>query len=215
MVSMVMENLLSLKSWQMIPPDTTVPPFTFDKSKNFSVFIVPQELPILEGVSLSDYFFEFYPKFKAIKQQLDQINLKLTSGDGNFDSLVSQQTQLYDELNKMGEDRIYNSYLSYLKFFGLTDFSQTMMDFSGGEQRKVGLALGLSAPHELILWDEPTNHLDLETIDIFEEELLNSNKTFMIISHDRSLLNSVVDRIIHIQHGKIKFCRHLFIYLDF
>ncbi|MBI2521863.1 MAG: ABC-F family ATP-binding cassette domain-containing protein [Bdellovibrio sp.] len=200
----------------VIPPDTTVPPFSFDKNKNFSVFIVPQELPILEGVSLSDYFFEFYPEFKIIKQQLDQINIKLTSGNDDFDSLLAKQTQLYEELNKKGEDRIYNSYLSYLKFFGLTDHTQTMSDFSGGEQRKVGLALGLSAPHELILWDEPTNHLDLETIDVFEDELLNSKKTFMIISHDRSLLNNVVDRIIHIQNGKIKsFVGTYLAYLDF
>ncbi|HAZ14651.1 MAG: hypothetical protein A2X86_06185 [Bdellovibrionales bacterium GWA2_49_15] len=200
----------------LIPPDTTVPPFTYDKSKGFSVFVVPQELPILEGVSLADYFFEFYPEFKAIKQQLDEINHKLTSGDGDFDSLISKQTHLYDELNKKGEDRIFNSYLSYLKFFGLTDYTQTMTAFSGGEQRKVGLALGLSAPHDLILWDEPTNHLDLDTIDIFEEELLNCKKTFMVISHDRSLLNSVVDRIIHIQNGKIRsFVGTYLAYLDF
>ncbi len=200
----------------LIPPDTTVPPFTFDKSKNFSVFYVPQELPILDGVTLADYFFEFYPTFKEIKLQLDQINHKLTTGEGNFDALVAKQTHLYEELDKLGEDRIYNSYLSYLKFFGLSDPTQTMTDFSGGEQRKVGLALGLSAPHQLILWDEPTNHLDLETIDIFEDELLNCQKTFMIISHDRSLLNSVVDRIIHIQHGKIKsFVGTYMAYLDY
>src|SRR5690606_31981309 len=52
--------------------------------------------------------------------------------------------------------------------------------------------------------DEPTNHLDLETIQDFEDELQSSKKTFMIISHDRSLLNNVVDRIIHIQQGKLR-----------
>jgi len=79
-----------------------------------------------------------------------------------------------------------------------------MASLSGGEQRKVALSLGLSAPQELILWDEPTNHLDLETIQDFEDELQSSRKTFMIISHDRSLLNNVVDRIIHIQQGKLR-----------
>src|SRR5690606_6087396 len=58
-------------------------------------------------------------------------------------------------------------------------------------------------PHAVILWDEPTNHLDLETIQRFEEELQNLKKTYMIISHDRSLLNNVVERIVHIQNGKL------------
>jgi ATP-binding cassette subfamily F protein uup len=93
--------------------------------------------------------------------------------------------------------------MSYLKFFGMENFERNMSSLSGGEQRKVVLALGLSAPQELILWDEPTNHLDLETIQDFEEELQASRKTFMMISHDRSLLTNVVDRILHIQRGKL------------
>jgi ATP-binding cassette subfamily F protein uup len=46
--------------------------------------------------------------------------------------------------------------------------------------------------------------LDLETIQDFEEELQASRKTFMMISHDRSLLTNVVDRILHIQRGKLR-----------
>jgi len=188
----------------LIPADTSIPAFLFDKNKQFSIFLVPQELPIIKGVNLNDYFFEFYPEFKKRKIRLDSIEQRLTDQDSNFDALIHEQTQIYDELAEMGEDKIYNQYLSYLKYFGLSNFDRNIFELSGGEQRKVALSLGLSAPHQIVLWDEPTNHLDLETIQIFEEELQNSNKTYMIISHDRSLLNNVVDRIVHIQHGKIK-----------
>jgi ATP-binding cassette subfamily F protein uup len=185
-------------------PDTTVPPFIYDKNKDFSFFYVPQELINLDQWDMENYFFEFHPELKKLKIRLDKINEDLGAGEGNFDKLIAEQGKIYDELHKLGEDKLHAQYISYLKFFGLENFDRQMSSLSGGEQRKVALSLGLSAPQELILWDEPTNHLDLETIQDFEEELQGSRKTFMIISHDRSLLNNVVDRIIHIQRGKLR-----------
>ena len=188
----------------LVKPDTTVPPFIYDKNKDFSYFYVPQELTNLSDWTIENYFFEFHPEMKVLKIRLDKINEMLGTGEGNFDKLINEQSHIYEELHKLGEDKVHAQYMSYLKFFGMENFERNMSSLSGGEQRKVVLALGLSAPQELILWDEPTNHLDLETIQDFEEELQASRKTFMIISHDRSLLTNVVDRILHIQRGKLR-----------
>ena len=57
---------------------------------------------------------------------------------------------------------------------------------------------------ELILWDEPTNHLDIETIKLFEEELLQSENAYILITHDRFLLSNTTKRIVHIQRGELK-----------
>jgi ATP-binding cassette subfamily F protein uup len=200
----------------LVKPDTTVPPFIYDKNKDFSYFYVPQELTNLSEWTIENYFFEFHPEMKVLKLRLDKINEMLGSGEGNFDKLINEQSHIYEELHKLGEDKVHAQYMSYLKFFGMDNFDRSMSSLSGGEQRKVVLALGLSAPQELILWDEPTNHLDLETIKDFEEELQASRKTFMIISHDRSLLTNVVERIIHIQRGKLRsFTGTYGAYLDF
>jgi ATP-binding cassette subfamily F protein uup len=188
----------------LVKPDTTVPPFIYDKNKDFSYFYVPQELTNLSDWTIENYFFEFHPDMKVLKIRLDKINEMLGTGEGNFDKLINEQSHIYEELHKLGEDKVHAQYMSYLKFFGMENFERNMSSLSGGEQRKVVLALGLSAPQELILWDEPTNHLDLETIQDFEEELQASRKTFMMISHDRSLLTNVVDRILHIQRGKLR-----------
>jgi ATP-binding cassette subfamily F protein uup len=188
----------------LVTPDKTVPPFIYDKNKEFSYFYVPQELTNLADWTVENYFFEFHPEMKVLKIRLDKINEMLGTGEGNFDKLINEQGHLYEELLKLGEDKIHAQYISYLKFFGMENLERSMSSLSGGEQRKVALSLGLSAPQELILWDEPTNHLDLETIQDFEEELQGSRKTFMLISHDRSLLTNVVDRIIHIQRGKLR-----------
>lgn len=185
-------------------PDTTTPPFIYDKARDFSFFLVPQELPALGDYTIETYFYYYYPEMHALKKRLDVINDKLGSGEGDFEKLINEQAKIFDELTKLGDDRLHSQYLSYLKYFGVSNIERPMAGLSGGEQRKVALSLGLSAPHELILWDEPTNHLDLETIEDFEEELQGSRKTFMIISHDRSLLNNVVDRIVHIHQGKLR-----------
>jgi ATP-binding cassette subfamily F protein uup len=200
----------------VVTPDKSVPPFIYDKNKDFTYFYVPQELPALADWDIENYFYEFYPVMRELKKKLNVIDEQLSHGEGDFEKLVNQQSHIYDELTKLGEDKVHAQFVSYLKFFGVDNLTRNMATLSGGEQRKVALSLGLSAPQELILWDEPTNHLDLETIEDFEDELTGSRKTFMIISHDRSLLNNVVDRIIHIQRGKLRsFSGTYEQYLDF
>ncbi len=196
-------SLFKVIAGQVIP-DTTVPPFIYDRSKDFTFFYVPQELPNLGDWTVENYFFEFHPEMAKLKRRLDVVNHDLGAGTGDFDKLINEQERIYSALAGLGEDRVHAQFVSYLKFFGLEGLERPMQGLSGGEQRKVALSLGLSAPQELILWDEPTNHLDLETIKDFEDELQASKKTFMIISHDRSLLNNVVDRILHIQQGKLR-----------
>src|SRR5690606_24954231 len=99
-------------------PDTTVPPFIYDKSKDFSFFYVPQELPHLSDWDIENYFFEFHPEMGKLKKRLDKINEELGSGTEDFDKLINEQTKIYDELLKLGEDRLHSQYISYLKFFG-------------------------------------------------------------------------------------------------
>jgi len=186
-----------------IKADTTVPPFIYDKSKDYSIFLVPQELPVIPGIRLADYFYEFHPQFKEIKVELDEVESKMADPDANLDKLIEKQTTLYEKMHSLGEDIAYNQFISYLKSYGIIDHEQDITNLSGGEQRKVALSLGLSAPQKVVLWDEPTNHLDVEAIEDFEDELRGQDKTFMIISHDRTFLNNTVDRIVHIKNGKL------------
>lgn len=187
-----------------ISVDTTVPPFIYDKSRELSLFLVPQELIDPQEDTLEEYFYRYYPQFDVLYQELKTIGHKLSNGEGDFDKLLSRQEKIYADLSNAQADRLQAQYISYLKTFGLMDMNVLVKSLSGGEQRKVALSLGLSCPQRVVLWDEPTNHLDVETIKRFEEELEGSKKTFLIISHDRTLLNNVVDRIVHIQFGKIQ-----------
>src|SRR3982751_2416525 len=75
-------------------------------------------------------------------------------------------------------------------------------DFSGGWRMRVALAAVLFSRPELLLLDEPTNHLDLEATLWLEGFLKNYPRTILLVSHDRDLLNNVVDKIIHLHDCK-------------
>jgi ATP-binding cassette subfamily F protein 3 len=70
---------------------------------------------------------------------------------------------------------------------------------SGGERGRVGLARQLVLPGDVLLLDEPTNHLDLETTAWLEEYLRATDRTVVLISHDRAFLAAVADHILHFE----------------
>jgi ATP-binding cassette subfamily F protein 3 len=81
--------------------------------------------------------------------------------------------------------------------------AQPMDSFSGGWKMRVALASLLFSQPDLLLLDEPSNHLDLEATLWLENFLRSYPGTLIVISHERDLLNNVVDNILHLQGGKV------------
>jgi ATP-binding cassette, subfamily F, member 3 len=81
--------------------------------------------------------------------------------------------------------------------------AQPMDSFSGGWKMRVALASLLFSQPDLLLLDEPSNHLDLEATLWLENFLRAYPGTLVVISHERDLLNNVVDNILHLQGGKV------------
>jgi len=75
--------------------------------------------------------------------------------------------------------------------------------YSGGWKMRVALASLLFSQPDVLLLDEPSNHLDLEATLWLENFLRTYPGTLLIISHERDLLNNVVDTILHLQSGKL------------
>jgi ATP-binding cassette, subfamily F, member 3 len=80
-------------------------------------------------------------------------------------------------------------------------------EFSGGWRMRVALAAVLFAEPDLLLLDEPTNYLDLEAALWLEERIARYPHTVIVISHDRDLLDTAVDWILHLEGGKLALYR--------
>ena len=81
--------------------------------------------------------------------------------------------------------------------------AQPLDSFSGGWKMRVALAALLFSAPDVLLLDEPSNHLDLESTLWLETFLKGYPGTLIVISHERDLLNNVVDTILHLQGGKL------------
>jgi len=84
--------------------------------------------------------------------------------------------------------------VGYLRDFLFTpeQMQGAVTRLSGGERRRLQLAMVLSRPCNLLVLDEPTNDLDLETLELIEEMLLEFQGTLLVVSHDRAFLDNVV-----------------------
>lgn len=87
--------------------------------------------------------------------------------------------------------------------FSAADQLRACQEFSGGWRMRVALAATLFAAPDLLLLDEPTNYLDLEGTLWLEDHLANYPRTVIVISHDRDLLDTSVDQILHLDHGRL------------
>ena len=87
--------------------------------------------------------------------------------------------------------------------FSQEDFTRPLADLSGGFRMRVALAHMLLSAPDVLLLDEPTNHLDKKTQRWFEDFLLKSSFTMLVISHDTAFLDRIATHIWEIRHHRI------------
>lgn len=100
------------------------------------------------------------------------------------------------------QEREASSILTRMQF-SRRDFETTVSNLSGGEYNRLQLAALLLQGANLLILDEPTNHMDIPSKEIIEEALVESEVTLLVVSHDRYLLDAVVDRLLIIENQGI------------
>lgn len=105
--------------------------------------------------------------------------------------------------NHAGDDEKILKAKQILTQLKLGDLGQTMGTLSGGQQRRVALANVLITEPDMLVLDEPTNHLDLEMIEWLEGFLSRSNKTLLMVTHDRFFLDRVCSVILELDNKTI------------
>ncbi|MED5307688.1 MAG: ABC-F family ATP-binding cassette domain-containing protein [Bacteroidota bacterium] len=118
--------------------------------------------------------------------------------DGEKSVLQSVEDSITGEINIKARD-ILGSFL-----FTKDDVDKKVSVLSGGERARVALCKLLLSPINFLIMDEPTNHLDMYSIDILKKALLNFDGTLIIISHDRSFLNGLTNKVFEFKDKSIK-----------
>jgi ATP-binding cassette subfamily F protein 3 len=96
------------------------------------------------------------------------------------------------------------SLLGRFLFSGWTEHEKPVAALSGGERRRLALAMVVASGANFLLLDEPTNHLDLESREALEAALEAFPGTVLLVSHDRALLDAVAERTLAIEDGTIR-----------
>lgn len=86
---------------------------------------------------------------------------------------------------------------------GITEFSQPVGELSGGQRKRIALVRTLLSDSDILVLDEPTNHLDSAMAEWLENYLKQFRGALVMITHDRYFLDSVVNRIVELEHGKL------------
>jgi ATP-binding cassette subfamily F protein 3 len=149
-------------------------------------------------------------KLRRVESELGEVELRLDDPEvfGDERALaraLQRQARLLEEYEQLGgpgyEGRV-RSTLHGLGFAG-ADMDLPVEGLSGGQKKLVGLAKLLVVQPGLLLLDEPDNHLDLEGKTFLEQFIRGYKGAVIIVSHDRYLLDLVVDEIVELEDGRL------------
>ena len=131
------------------------------------------------------------------------LQAKLTQAEEDDDG--TKIAEMHIQLDNAGGYTIESRAAELLAGLGFSEQAQgrPVSDFSGGWRMRLNLAQALLCPSDLLLLDEPTNHLDLDAVIWLEKWLHQYQGTLILISHDRDFIDSIVDKIIHIEQNKL------------
>ncbi len=139
----------------------------------------------------------------ALEQSLAEQSIKIGElGEKSTDAMLARYDRDLERFDREGgytfAPRV-DAVLHGLGFDPVEARTRPHSQLSGGERGRLGVARQLVSPAHVLLLDEPTNHLDLDTTEWLEGYLKSTDKTILLISHDRAFLANVVDHVLHFE----------------
>jgi ABC transport system ATP-binding/permease protein len=154
-----------------------------------------QQSPLLnESNKIIDELFSTDSELVKVIREYEKCLLS----DNHF--LLQEIIQKMDDLKAWDYEVSVKQILFKLK---LTDLNAIIGTLSGGQKKRVALAKVLVEDSDLLILDEPTNHLDLDMIEWLEEYLIKTNKTLLMVTHDRYFLDRVCNVILELADNEL------------
>jgi len=177
--------------------------------KSCTLGYLPQDMIHQHGRSVFEETETAFQEIQQLEKRIEEINSQIeTRSDYESDAymkLIEEQTDVYTRLDTLGAGNRNEDIEKILKGLGFSrkDFERQTAEFSGGWRMRIELAKILLQKPDILLLDEPTNHLDIEAIMWLEEFMETFAGAVMLISHDKTFLDSVTNRTIEISNQKI------------
>ena len=177
--------------------------------KDATLAYLPQHLLTENDRTVFDETAQAFAHIHSQEAEINEINQQLeTRTDYESDeymeliervSTLSEKFYSIEEINYDGEIEKMLLGLG----FSREDFQRPTSEFSGGWRMRIELAKLLLQNPDVLLLDEPTNHLDIDSIQWFEDFIINSGKAVIVISHDRAFVDNITTRTIEVTMGRI------------
>ncbi len=177
------------------------------KSKNLRVGYLPQQISSFPKGSLLEAVCAGSGDAALALQREDELHTILEQKENVTKAVLKELTRVQDKIHATGAYNLNTKAQSVLAGLGFTkeEFEKDLDSFSGGWKMRAMLAAILLNNPDLILLDEPTNHLDLDARLWLEEFLKRFKGAVWIISHDPTFLDRVVNKVVEIEFGQMKF----------
>jgi len=142
---------------------------------------------------------------KLVKMQQRLRELESQMADHATEDDLEEYSRLQEHFHSEGGYAVENDLKFVLKRLGFEEeeWSKPVHALSGGEKTRLALVKLLLEEPDLLILDEPTNHLDLEAIEWLESWIRGYGGAVLIVSHDRTFLQSVAERVLEIREGKV------------
>ena len=170
---------------------------------------LPQHLLTVDSRTVFEEAAQAFAHIFEMEHEIADLNTQLSSRSDyespEYYDLIEQLSTLSEKFYSL-EDINYDSEVEKILLglgFTREDFTRPTGEFSGGWRMRIELAKILLQKPDLILLDEPTNHMDIESIQWFEDFLINSAKAVIVISHDRTFVDNITTRTIEVTMGRI------------
>ncbi|MDD6510753.1 MAG: ABC-F family ATP-binding cassette domain-containing protein, partial [Prevotella sp.] len=174
-----------------------------------TVGYLPQVMILQDDTTVREEARKAFAKVTQMKAKIDEMNRQLADrtdyDSDSYMALVEKFTQEHERYMMMGGDNYEAEIERTLSGLGFTknDFDRPTSEFSGGWRMRIELAKILLQKPDVLLLDEPTNHLDIESIQWLEQQLAQSTRAVVLVSHDRAFINNVTNRTLEISCGKV------------
>jgi len=163
--------------------------------KGISIAYLAQKDDINPDLTIEETIFATDNKILSIVNQYEKALKNIDDGDA-----YQAAFDLMDQHNAWDFETQYRQILSKLK---LEDLTLKVGALSGGQRKRLSLAIVLINKPDLLILDEPTNHLDLEMIEWLEAFFAKEKITLFMVTHDRYFLERVCNEILELDEGKI------------